>query len=289
MSRSITGLLSPRASSRDYEDVSDRPAPVVQQRVRRHSSRRRRARRLARWRRVALVVLIAAAVLGLEGVALRWLLTSPRFAVTAVEVRGAGRVPEERVREVAGVAPGTNVFRVDTAAAAERLQQLPEVRHADVSRALPARVVISIEERRPFTLVHAGRLHWIDEDGVAFGAEHRAVSTEVPIITGLTPEELAAMRSAPSAKARVAIGLIRAIRGAHPSLLGEISEIDVSGSEGPLLYTLDGVEVRLGVDDWDGRLARLEGVLEQIAATGQAVTSIDLRFRDQVILKGPPR
>jgi len=97
------------------------------------------------------------------------------------------------------------------------------------------------------------------------------------------------MRSAPSAKARVAIGLIRAIRQAHPALLGEISEIDVSGGEGPVLYTLDGVEVRLGVDEWDGRLARLEGVLEQIAATGQAVNSIDLRFRDQVVLKGAPR
>lgn len=284
-----TGLLSPRASSRDYEDVSDRPAPVVQQRVRRHSSRRRRARRLARWRRVALVALVAAVVLGSEGAALRWLLTSPRFAVTTVEVRGAGRLPEARVREVAGVAPGTNVFRVDTVAAAERLQQLPEIRHAEVARALPAGVVISIEERRPFTLVHAGRLHWIDEDGMAFGAERRAITTDVPIITGLTPQEVTAMRSAPSAKARVAIELIRAIRGAHPSLLGEISEIDVSGGEGPVLYTLDGVEVRLGVDQWAGRLARLEGVLEQIAATGQAVNSIDLRFRDQVVLKGAPR
>jgi len=284
-----TSLLSPRGSSRNYADVSDRPAPVVQQRVRRQTSRRLRARRLARWRRVALVALVAATVLGTEGAVLRWLLTSPRFAVTTVEVRGAGRLQEERVREVAGVAPGTNVFRVDTAAAAERLQQLPEVRHADVTRALPARVVISIEERRPFTLVHAGRLHWIDEDGVAFGAERRAVPTDAPIITGLTPEEVAAMRSAPSAKARVAIGLIRAIRHAHPSLLGEISEIDVGGGEGPVLYTLDGVEVRLGVDDWDGRLARLEGVLGQLAATGQAVNSIDLRFRDQVVLKGPPR
>jgi cell division septal protein FtsQ len=147
-------------------------------------------------------------------------------------------------------------------------------------------VVISIEERRPFTLVHAGRLHWIDEEGVAFGAERRAVSPDSPVVTGLTPEEVAAMRLAPSPKARIAIELIRAMRGAHPALLGEISEIDVGGAEGPVLYTLDSVEVRLGTDDWDARLARLEGVLGQIAATGQPVRSIDLRFRDQVVLKG---
>lgn len=283
---SATGLLSPRAPSRDYEDISDRPSTVVSQRVRRHASRRRRAQRLASWRRAGLLALVVIVVLGMEGAVLHWLLTSPRFAVSAVEVRGAARLPQERVRAVAAVVPGTNVFRVNTSAAAARLQRLPEVRRADVTRVWPSGVVISIEERRPFTLVHAGRLHWVDEDGVAFGAERRAVATDTPIITGLTPDELAAMRSAPSPKARAAIGLIRALRAAHPTLLGEISEIDVSGAEGPLLYTLDGVEVRLGTAEWDARLARLEGVLGQIAASGQTVSAIDLRFRDQVVLKG---
>ena len=33
----------------------------------------------------------------------------------------------------------------------------------------PNRVTIAVEERRPFTLVHAGRLHWIDEQGVTSG------------------------------------------------------------------------------------------------------------------------
>ena len=32
-----------------------------------------------------------------------------------------------------------------------------------------------------------------------------------------------------------------------------------------MLYTVDGVEVRLGTEDWDERLARLEGVLAQVA------------------------
>ena len=37
----------------------------------------------------------------------------------------------------------------------------------------------------------------------------------------------------------------------------QISEIDVSRPEGPVLYTLDGVEVRLGKEDWEARLGRL--------------------------------
>jgi len=50
-----------------------------------------------------------------------------------------------------------------------------------------------------------------------------------------------------------------------------------------VLYTVDGVEVRLGSEDWDERLARLEGVLAQIAT--QDVRAVDLRFRDQVVFQ----
>ena len=58
----------------------------------------------------------------------------------------------------------------------------------------------------------------------------------------------------------------------------------MSRREGPVLYTVDGVEVRLGTEDWDERLARLEGVLTQIA-TQASVRAVDLRFRDQVVLQ----
>ncbi len=72
-------------------------------------------------------------------------------------------------------------------------------------------MTILVEERRPFTLVHAGRLHWIDEEARVLGEEREAVSPPVPIISGLTEEELASMRSAPGAKAQAAIALMRAL------------------------------------------------------------------------------
>jgi cell division septal protein FtsQ len=56
-----------------------------------------------------------------------------------------------------------------------------------------------------------------------------------------------------------------------------------------VLYTVDGIEVRLGTEQWEERLARLEGVLGQLDAQGDGrtgpVTSVDLRFRDQVVLQ----
>src|SRR5262249_51106605 len=214
------------------------------------------------------------------GAALRWLLTTPHFAVAQVEVRGVSRVPPDQILAAAAIPSGTNIFRLDTLGVIDRVEGRAEVRRADVVRELPNRVVISVEERRPFTLVHGGRLHWMDEEGRLLGASPEAVAPPMPVISGLSPDELASMRTAPGPKARAAIGVIRALLRSGTGLTSEISEIDMSRREGPVLYTVDGVEVRLGSEDW---VARLEGVLAQIAT--QDVRAVDLRFRDQVVFQ----
>jgi len=280
------GLISPRARAAALHDLGERSRLVSRQRV--GAARRRRARLLAGFARGGGLLLLALLAIAAGAGAHRWVTTSPRFAVAAVDVQGASRLSADRIRTVAGVAPGDNLWSVDTNQVRARLEGMPEIRRADVVRALPNRLTILVEERRPFTLVHAGRLHWLDDEGHVLGEETRAVAPEVPIISGLTEEELATMRTAPTTKARDAITLIRALLRSGGGLAAEISEIDMGRVEGPVLYTVDGVEVRLGTDDWDERLARLEGVLAQVAT--QDVRYVDLRFRDQVILrKAQPR
>ncbi len=283
---SRAGLISPRARRATLHDLGERSPLVSRQRV--GAARRRRARLLAGLVRAAGIMLLAVVAIAVVAGAHLWVTTSPRFAIAAIEVHGASRLPVDRILTIAGVAPGVNLWSIDTSEVRGRLEAMPEIRRADVVRALPNRLTIMVEERRPFTLVHAGRLHWLDEDGHVLGEETRAVAPEVPIISGLTEEELTTMRTAPTAKARDAITLIRALLRSGSGLAAEISEIDMGRVEGPVLYTVDGVEVRLGTDDWDERLARLEGVLGQVAT--QEVRYVDLRFRDQVILRrGQPR
>jgi cell division protein FtsQ len=277
------GLLSPRGGARALADVGERPPLVTGQRVGPARRRARRRRVLVRLARVGAAAVILLAGVGAAAGAARWVTTSPRFAVAAVEVRGASRVPETRILAAAGIVPGANLWTLDARQVVSRVEALPEIRRADLVRELPNRVRIVVEERRPFTLVHAARLHWMDEDGRVLGEERRAVAPGTPVISGLTEEELASMRTSPGPKARAAVTLIRALLRSGPALAAEISEIDMSRPEGPVLYTVDGVEVRLGAEDWDERLARLEGVLAQVAT--QDVSGVDLRFKDQVVLR----
>ena len=275
------GLISPRGRPPALADLGRGSVAVTGQRVGR--VRRHPPRPPVRWLWIVGGVGAAAVFAVAVVVTAHWALTSPRFAVTAVEVRGASRVPPQRILEVSGIVHGANLWRINPEHVRSRLEDLPEIRRADVVRELPNRVSIVVEERRPFTLVHAGRLHWLDEEGRVLGEEHHAVAPEVPVISGLTEEELTTMRTAPGPRARQAITLIRALLRTGSALAAEISEIDMSRAEGPVLYTVDGVEVRLGTEEWEERLARLEGVLAQVAT--QDVNGVDLRFRDQVVLR----
>ncbi len=245
-----------------------------------------------RWRRAVRALALAGGgllVLGLQAAGVAWFLTTDHFGVRDVEVRGTSRVSPERVLAAAQIAAGTNFWRLDGAAMIARIEALPEIRRAELIREFPSRVVILVEERRPFTLVHGARLHWIDEEGRVLGEERDAVASPAPVISGLSEEEVAAMRTQPSAKARAAIALIRALLRSGSPLASQISEIDMSRRDGPILYTVGGIEVRLGDEDWEQRLARLEGVLAQVSGQGTTVSAIDLRYRDQVILKSGGR
>jgi cell division protein FtsQ len=229
-----------------------------------------------------LLLAVAAGLVAAGG----WLLTSPRFAVHRVDVRGTQHLTAERVLAAAQVPTGRSLFLLDPRAIARGVEALPEVERAEVIRELPNRVTLVVEERRPFTLVHAGRLHWIDESGHVLGRESQAVTPPAPVISGLSEAELLSMKATPQGKARDAIRLIRALLRSGSVLAGEISEIDVSGPDGPVLYMVGGIEVRLGPDEWEERLARLEAVLAQKTAHDGSIRMVDLRFRDQVVLQG---
>jgi len=282
--RTPSAVITPRAGRGRLADLAERGPAMERQRVSRARMARRVTRRVRWVTRRAVPIGIALAVLGACGLGALWALTSPRFTVTEVAVTGASRLRPEEVVAASGIGPGTNLFRLDRGTVVARLEALPLIRRAEMVRRFPNQVTLAVEERRPFTLAHAGRLHWIDEQGVNLGAETRAVAPKAPVITGLAPADLSA-DGGPSARVAAGISLLRVLLRSETTLLQQISEIDVSRPDGPVLYTVDGIEVRLGADDWEARLGRLQGVLAQVRSGGEAVGTIDLRFRDQVVLK----
>ena len=311
-----TGVLSPRGAAHGgLADLAEPTVAMTDQRL----DRRRRLRRMLRlarrggaWLCVGLLVVALGGALASGG---RWLLTAPRFAVERVEVAGQSQLSVDQVVAASGLAPGQNLFQLDARRAVAGVEALPMVRRAELVRAFPNRATLLVEERQPFVLVHAGGPHrpaealdrpaggfywpaggfyWVDEQGAPLGPETRAVALDAPLVaaagvSAAGADDVAAAGRTPSERVAAGVALIRTLMRAQSSLLREISEVDVSRPEGLVLYMVDGVEVRLGREDWDDRLGRLGGVLAQLRASGQRATSIDLRFRDQVVLRTAAR
>ena len=129
---------------------------------------RRRRPRSARGRspwRTAFAALAAAGLLG--GVA--WALLGSRLLVVrSVVVTGTHLVPAAQVRAAAAIPPGEPMIRVDTGAAARRVQAITQVQSAQVSRSWPDRIVVTVRERTPFlaVAVPGGGYRLIDASGV---------------------------------------------------------------------------------------------------------------------------
>jgi cell division septal protein FtsQ len=258
------------------------------------ANQRHRAKRLRRVRRSlrpvarGVGVILGVGVVVVVGmVALHWLRHTPALAVAAVEVEGLRRVPEGAVRRAAAVAPGTSLLAIDPRAVAARVEALPGVKRVRVVRQLPRRLTVLVEEREPYALVNAGGLVWIDADGYLVGPERRPGTPGLPILSGLARDGVGGDR-APSPRVVTGLALVRAVQRAGGQVAGRISEIDLAPADGPVLYTTDGAEVRVGDADWAQRLARLDGVLADLDRRGERVSSVDLRFRDLVVLTPRP-
>ena len=64
-------------------------------------------------------------------------------------VTGTHLVPAAQVRAAAAIPPGQPMIRVDTAAAARRVEAITQVQSAQVSKSWPDRIVITVRERTP--------------------------------------------------------------------------------------------------------------------------------------------
>jgi cell division protein FtsQ len=276
--RAPRALSGPRISPARSEDLASRSRLI--------SNQRHRARLAGRYIRalargfVHCLVLTALAVAAY--VAWDWMRRTPFLAMRTVEVVGAHRLDEASVRRAAAIEPGTNLLAVDVVAAEARVASLPAVRRAHVVRHLPGRVTVLVEEREPYALVNAGGLHWVDAEGYLVTGDARPGATGLPILTGVGAPVPGTAQ--PSEGLRAGLALLHVLQRTAGRLAARVSELDLARPHAPVLYLVDGIEVRLGSDAWSDRLARLDAVLGELDARGERMATIDLRFRDQVVL-----
>lgn len=125
----------------------------------------RSKRRLKVWIGIGVGVLLVALAAFLV-----WLfLLSTTFSAEETVVEGEQLLTSDVIKEAAAVPKNVPLARLDTGAMRERVENLPEVRSADVSVDYPNAVRIQVRERVAiYQLAKDEAFAWVDAEGVEF-------------------------------------------------------------------------------------------------------------------------
>lgn len=237
---------------------------------------RRRSRRPVDPRRRLLTAL--AVVLVVAG-ALAWVVFgSPLLAVRTVQVDGEAGLSAAEVVRVSGITEGTPLVRVDTAAAAARVAELPQVASVEVTRGWPNTVVVTLAERVPVAVVtDGGTRRLVDAGGVVF----ETITGQPP--AGVVPLDVP-HPGPDDAATRAALGALTALPG---DVASEVTEVTARTADDVTLGLTDGRSVLWGSADRTERKADvLEALLDQIdAGTLDPADTIDVSTPDSVVLR----
>jgi cell division protein FtsQ len=202
--------------------------------------------------------------------------TTPRFEVQKLSVSGARRIPETEVIAKAGFEAGTNIFRINLEEMRSRVEELSWVRHAAVQRILPDQIVIRVVEREPIGLTRIkGEIYQFDIDGEILDPDP-ASGSSFPILDGLRAGD----REANGRKVQIYRSVMEELDQTS------LSEIHINDAgEVMVVSANDPVLIDLGVSDFRNRWVKYLQLKPQIQQQYPQAVRVDLRFKNQVIIK----
>ena len=211
------------------------------------------------------------------------------FQIRQVEIQGTSRASNEDVRDlVRRETSKTGVWNADLAVLSGKLERLPWIRKAVVSRVLPDGVRIRIVERVPVAVLRttAGRFRWVDEEGVSLGELTPSDQMPAFFLRGLSEEDSDVARRENGDRVKTFLQLQR---DADTSGISErISEVNLNDPKDVRVQLAGGdsqIELRLGSQDLSKRLQEGLRVLDQQRQTprGQFISYIDLSYGKRVV------
>lgn len=208
--------------------------------------------------------------------AVRYLRTAERFEVRKLSVSGLKRVAESQVLARVNFEFGKNVFLADLDEIRARVEELEWVRHAIVQRVLPDQIIIRVAEREPVGLARIrGEVFQFDADGTILGLDPVS-DISFPILDGLRVDDLESNLVKVQTYATVLAELGQTeLSEVH---INEAGEVSVVSSSDPMI-------VNLGNEDYRTRWIKYLQLKTQIQQQYPDAVRVDLRFRDQVIVR----
>lgn len=221
-----------------------------------------------RWLQlVAGVIVVLAASIAVGWGARRYVMSSPRFAIRTVMVEGEQRRSAQDVASAGGIEVGKNIFALDPALAGAAIAADPWIERATVTRRLPSTIHVSVVEREARALVAiGGDLYLATRDGEFFKRHGGEDPADLPVVTGITAEQVARDRAGVVIAVRRALDVLEDLDRAGVSRRYPTQELHIE-KDGTLVFTIgkEGISLHLGRPPYREKIAQASQVLSEIA------------------------
>jgi cell division protein FtsQ len=213
------------------------------------------------------IVVIAASVLVAWGLR-RYLHKSPRFAVASIPVQGNRRLGPQAVVKQAGLATGDNVFDIDEDRCRGALQLNPWIESAKVQKELPDTVRITIVEREArLTASIDGKMLLADARGVLFKESEVGDPTDLPIVTGIKPADIARDREGVTLRLRRVLDLLADLEAEQIPERLPIQEVHIDGDGDLTVFAgTDGIALTFGQPPYRLKVEKGKRILAELRA-----------------------
>ena len=220
----------------------------------------------------------------------RHLLEDPFFRVREVKLDGCRKIAKETLLPLTAMEGMPNLFTIRLRDVAQRLESHPWVEEVRARKVFPNKIWIQIKERAPIAILQLEDLYYIDTKGVIFSPVGDRDEYNYPFLTGLTRQVLEKDPTEAKRLIMKALELLNTFSHEKVSPREEISEILMEKTLGIYCFTqAEGLEVRLGWEQFGEKLKRLSLILSDLKRRGYSAASIDCSDLKRMVVKRIPQ
>lgn len=226
----------------------------------------------------------------------RFLANNERFVLPSpsgpggpgLEIEGMRYASPEAVFQVFAADFGRSIYLAPLAERRRQLLAVDWVQDAVIERRWPRQLRVRIVERRPVAFVrlpsrHGSQVVLIDAEGIFLRIPPQT-RFELPVLTGLVPQQSLAMRRLRIERA------LRVLNEAGEELAERISEIDVSDPDNLLITCAaqnQALALKVGAGNFRARLRNFFSHYAEIRRRLPQAAVFDLRLDDRIIAEEP--
>ncbi len=193
------------------------------------------------------------------------------FKTQEILVTGRNRITQEDLLAQLKITHGAPIFGVDIAEAQKKIESMPWIKTASITRRLPDKIVVQIEERIPIALwQYNKKLALIDAEGAVLATGGLENFRDLPLVVG---------EDAPQHVTQL-LTLLRA----EPEVAEEMASAVRIGQRRWDLHLKNNTLVKLPEDNTGLALSRLARAQKESNIFDKNIATIDLRLPEKFVI-----